>query len=134
MSTLTIFNPTQRYIFLSVFVTMPSGRLRELDALLDTGAPCSEFSDRALQFAGFLDAPQEGIVIKEGQQTQKYGRVVLPQIEICSHRLENLRVYVSRFDESWGIDALIGLDFFRQIRVTIDYQRGHLVTEPYAAA
>lgn len=113
---------------------MPSGRLRELDALLDTGAPSSEFSDKALQFAGLLDAPREEVVIKEGMQTQKYGRLVLPQIEICSHRLENLRVYVSRFEESWGIDALIGLDFFRQIKVTIDYQRGHLVTEPYAAA
>lgn len=131
MSSLTIFDPTQRYILLSVFVSVPSGRLRELDALLDTGAPSSEFSDKALQFAGLLDAPREEVVIKEGMQTQKYGRLVLPQIEICSHRLENLRVYVSRFDESWGIDALIGLDFFRQIKVTIDYQRGHLVTEPY---
>ncbi len=41
-----------------------------------------------------------------------------------------LKVYVSHFEKSWGIKALIGLDFFRYFRVTIDYKAGHLITEP----
>ncbi|MBI2344297.1 MAG: hypothetical protein HYV02_08215 [Deltaproteobacteria bacterium] len=60
--------------------------------------------------------------------------IVLPLVEICSHRIENFPVYVSHFEKSWGIDALIGLDFFRQFRVTIDYQQGALTTESYAVA
>lgn len=130
MPIVTTFDPAQKYIFLSVLVTMTSGRRRELDALLDTGAPASEFSDKALQFAGLLKTLKEEVVIKDGLQTQKYDRVVLPEIEVCSCRLENLHVYVSRFDDRWGIDALIGLDFFRRFRTTIDYGRGEIVTEP----
>lgn len=129
MPIVTTFDPTQRYIYLSVLVTMPTGRQRKLDAILDTGAPASEFGDRALQFAGLLKARKEEVLIQEGLQTQKYGRVIPPEIEICSHRIENLPVYVSRFDEHWGIDALIGLDFFRRFRTTIDYACGEIVTE-----
>lgn len=51
--------------------------------------------------------------------------------EICQQRIEGLEVVVSRFDEIWGIDALIGLDFFRRFRVTVDYRAGHIITEPY---
>jgi hypothetical protein len=37
---------------------------------------------------------------------------------------------VSRFDPAWGIGALIGLDFFRRFKVTIDYGKAVLVCEP----
>ena len=30
-----------------------------------------------------------------------------------------------------GIDALIGLDFFRHFLITIDYSNGFLITRPY---
>lgn len=44
--------------------------------------------------------------------------------------LKNNVVFVSQFAESWGIDALIGLDFFRKYVVEIDYSRGILITKP----
>lgn len=40
--------------------------------------------------------------------------------------LSGIEVRVARFYESWGVDALIGLDFFRPFPVKIDYQRGVL--------
>jgi len=55
----------------------------------------------------------------------------LPQVEICGRHFDLLEVFVSKLDESWGIDALIGLDFFRKFRVTVDYQIGFLITEIY---
>jgi hypothetical protein len=33
--------------------------------------------------------------------------------------------------EDWGVDALVGLDFFKQFRVTIDYKAGQIITEPF---
>ena len=39
--------------------------------------------------------------------------------------------YVSHYEKHWGVDALIGLDFFRQFRVTIDYKVGQIITEPF---
>lgn len=46
------------------------------------------------------------------------------------HHIKDFEVMVSRFDQSWGVAGLIGLDFFKRFRVTIDYKAGHLVTEP----
>ena len=45
--------------------------------------------------------------------------------------MDGFEVFVSHFEQSWGIDALIGLDFFRRFLVTIDYVNGVLVTSPY---
>ncbi len=107
------------------------GERHKFEALLDTGAPASEFSDTALHYAGLLQEPIQDVPLHQGLPTQKYSRLLLPSVEVCSHRLCHLNVYVSRFEQSWGIKALIGLDFFRHIKVTIDYQHGHLITQPY---
>ncbi|MDO8527329.1 MAG: retroviral-like aspartic protease family protein [Deltaproteobacteria bacterium] len=131
MTNITTFDPQKRYILFSIFVLAADGEPHELDALLDTGAPATEFSDEALQYIGLLNETKQNVQLKPGLQTQKYGKIVLPQVEICSHPINNLEVYVSHFEKSWGIKALIGLDFFRQFRTTIDYKAGHLVTEPF---
>ncbi len=132
MQNVTTFDPPARYISFPIYVTAKNGRRHKFDALLDTGAPATEFSDEALQFAGLLDEKKENVTLKPGLQTQKYGKLQLHEIEICGHTIENLEVYVSHFDKIWGIKALVGLDFFRRFKVTVDYKAGHLVTEPYA--
>lgn len=129
MPNITIFDPRHRYILFPIFVTTPGGEPHEFEALLDTGAPATEFSDEALQFVGLLQVTKE-VSLKPGLQTQKYGKVVVPRIEICSHPIENLEVYVSHFEKSWGVDALIGLDFFRRFRTTVDYGAGQILTGP----
>src|SRR3990167_7391583 len=100
MPNVTLFDTRARYIFLPIFITTKSGKKIELDAILDSGAPNTELSDQALERAGFLDP------------------------------VNNLEVYVSHFEKSWGVDALIGLDFFKRFRVTVDYKAGHLITAP----
>ena len=133
MPNITTFDPHQRYILFPVFVTAKDDQPYEFDALLDMGAPVTEFSDEALQFSGLLETTRNDIALQPGLQTQKYGRVIIPHIEICSHSINDLEVYVSHFEKSWGIKALIGLDFFRHFRVTIDYREGSLITEPLPA-
>ena len=130
MQNTTTFDPHERYILLPVLVTARNGRNHEFEALLDTGAPRTEFSDETLHHLGFLDKTDESVQLRPGLQTQKYGKVIITHMEICSHPLGNLEVFVSHFDKSWGIKALIGLDFFRRFRVTVDYNAGHLITEP----
>ena len=129
MPSITTFNVNAQYIYLPIFIVTDGHKHLEFDAILDTGAPMTEFSDKALQYAGFLDKVKNGVILKESLQTQKYATVILPQTKICGHKIENLKVFVSHFEKSWGIDALIGLDFFRNYRVTIDYSRGILITE-----
>jgi hypothetical protein len=131
MRNFTAFDPNKRYINLQIYVANKSGKKRDFIALLDTGAPATEFSDEVLQYLGFLEKPSENIKLKSGLQTQKYGKIVLPHIEICSHAMKDLSVYVSHFEKSWGIDALVGLDFFKMFRVTIDYKNAQIITEAY---
>lgn len=131
MPNMTTFDSDQRYILLPVYIVESAEKRHEFDALLDTGAPSTEFSGQALQYAGLLKEPMNDVQLKPGLQTQKYGKITIHEMEICSHTLRDLNVYISHFDESWGIDALIGLDFFRRFRTTIDYHDGVLITEPY---
>lgn len=129
-STITPFNTGKHHIYTTFVVTHREGSRHSFIGIMDTGAPRTEFADSVLQQAGFLHAADDSVAITPGLQTHKYGKIVIPAIEICGHTIETLEVLVSKFDPSWGIGALIGLDFFRRFRVTIDYQAGHLVTEP----
>jgi hypothetical protein len=79
---------------------------------------------------GFPIPPPDEIQIKPELETQKYAKILLPSITICGHTIDDFKVMVSRFDPAWGIAALIGLDFFRRFKVTIDYGEGVLVSEP----
>jgi hypothetical protein len=127
--TITTFKTDDHHILLWILVTLPSGRKRGLTGILDTGAPYTEFSDKFLNSVGLIDSTNDHVPIKHGLQTQKYGKIILPSMEICGQTLDNHTVYVSNFESSWGIRALVGLDFFRRFRTTIDYKRGQIVTE-----
>ncbi len=129
---ITTFDVHNHHIHVEFFVTDVKGVKWAVAGVLDTGAPRTEFSDRFLDYAGFIELKNEGHKIRSTLQTQKYAKIILPSVEICGYILNKFEAYISRFDTSWGVDALIGLDFFRRFKVTVDYRAGHLITEPYA--
>lgn len=128
---ITTFNTNHHHIHIEFFITDLKGNRWGFDGILDSGAPKTEFNDILLAHAGFIPFPNDEISLKSGLQTQKYGKIILPSIEICGHTMEKFEVMVARFDKSWGVAALVGLDFFRQFRTTIDYKAGQVITEPY---
>lgn len=128
------FDTQKRYIFTTISVEALDKSCQDFDAIIDTGAPFTEFSDEALFYLGFIKSVNTSIQLKEGLHTQKYGKVLVPKIEICAQTVADMKVYVSHFDKSWGFKAIIGLDFFRQFRTTIDFQFGQIITEPYKNA
>lgn len=130
MPHVTIFDPKEHHIRLVGSIKTSEGKLFEFRAILDTGAPRTEFSDQFLAIVGMVK-PDQTVAIQSDQQTKKYGKLILPKMTICGHDLHDLSIHVSRYKNHWGIDALIGLDFFKKFRVTIDYQKGQLVTEAY---
>ncbi len=132
MRKITTFDSRLPHIHIEFGITDLEGSRISVSGILDTGAPRTEFSDEFLLNAGLLKSKPQDIALKAGLQTQKYGEIILPSVEICGHKIENYGVFVSYFDESWGIDALIGLDFFRLYRITVDYQLEILVTEPFS--
>ncbi len=127
----TSFDINSHHIHLEFVLTASNGVPYSVAGILDTGAPSTEFSDQFLLHTGFLDRTEQNVSMKSGLQTQKYGAITLPSVTICGHQMNNFEVFVSHFEQSWGIDALIGLDFFRRFLVTIDYVNGVLITSPY---
>ncbi|MEA2060558.1 MAG: hypothetical protein U9P10_08670 [Thermodesulfobacteriota bacterium] len=130
---LTSFDTAQHHIYLEFFITTPQGIRHSVAGILDTGAPKTEFSDQFLISTGCLASPRNDHRIPPGLQTQKYAKMILPSAEICGHTFKNFEIVVSSFEASWGIDALVGLDFFRRVFISIDYSNGLLLTEPYEA-
>jgi len=128
---ITSFDTRKHHIHLECFITDAQGIIYSVAGILDTGAPQTEFSDQFLLYAGLLESRRENASIPPGLQTHKYGRLMLPSVEICGYEIAAFEVIVSSFEASWGIDALIGLDFFRRFLMTIDYSNGILITEPY---
>ena len=129
-ATETFFDIERHHIHLELTV-FNNGIEYSVDAILDTGAPITEFSDQFLMFTGFIDSVKEDVKIKHGLQSQKYNQIVLPELRICGHTLNDFNVSVSCFEESWGIDALIGLDFFRRFKVEIDYSKSKIITTAF---
>lgn len=132
MPNITVFNPDSHHIRLVGAMKTPKGVEYEFRAILDTGAPTTEFSDQFLYVTGLIEGNKSEILVKSGWQSQKYDKLIVPQVKICGHLLREKQVYVSHYEKHWGVDALIGLDFFRQFRVTIDYKAGQIITEPFA--
>lgn len=125
--TITPFDTKQHHIYTQLIVTHPEkGTKHHFLGIIDTGAPVTEFVDSVLIQAGFMNTSEEKIKIKEGMQSQKYGRITFPEIEICGQIIKNFDAYICRLEPSWGIDVLVGLDFFRRFDVTISYTRGQI--------
>jgi len=91
----------------------------------------SDGSDQFLHAIGMITEIDQAVGTKPGLQTQKYARLTIPHVIVCGHDIHELSVSVSHFEKHWGIDALIGLDFFKMFRTTIDYKSGQITTEPY---
>lgn len=132
MHQFTPFDTKRHHIYTPFVVTHPvTGTKHSFEGIVDTGAPRTEFTDIVLARIGVIKEPKADVRIKEGLQSQKYGKVIFPRFEICGQVLENFQVFVTKLDGAFGVDALIGLDFFKKFRVTIDYQKGQLITEAY---
>ena len=123
MLTTTTFDSSRHHIEVRLQISADSKTTWRTKAILDTGAPWTEVSDKFLLHAGILETVPDLVSIPEGLQTQRYAKLTLPFVEICGQQIPNMEVRISRFQDDWGAYALIGLDFFRRFPVKIDYQR-----------
>ncbi len=80
MPNIIIFNTKAPYIYLPILVTSAHCIRYEFDAIFDTGAPRTEFSDRSLRYAEFAESIPK-VTIANGLQIQ-HSRINLPQIQI----------------------------------------------------
>ncbi len=126
------FDSSRHHIYVEFELLDSKGIIRKGRGILDTGAPRTEFADSYLSHLGILEIENNAEMKQpDGHQTKKYQKIILPSVSICGHRFKNTEFIVSRFEKSWGIHALIGLDLFRNARITIDYKSAQIISEPF---
>ena len=125
------FDSSRHHIYVEFDLLDKKGIIRKGRGILDTGAPRTEFADSYLHHLGMFTSYPSELDIPKEQQTKKYNKIVLPSVIICGFNFKHTEFIVSRFEKSWGIHALIGLDLFKNARITIDYKKSQIISEPY---
>lgn len=121
--------PFDRYgglIIVSAQVSGPTGRTM-LKMALDTGATRTLISKKRLEFVGYDLAAVEA----QARMTTGSGVVSAPiadveLLEALAVQQSNLPCICHNLPPTAGVDGLIGLDFLRDLKLTIDFRAGWL--------
>ena len=118
------FDPKGRLIYLEVRVVGPGGHYDPVMAL-DTGASRTILSERLLRRIGFDPAvlPRTGTARTAGGDVPA-GRVRLRQLTAIGITVPFFEVAFHPFNPNARAEGLLGLDFFRGYRFTVDLDAG----------
>lgn len=123
------FNPHDGYIRVPVrFIR--DGIVHRLVLVLDTGSTHTAISRSALEYLGFSvrdESHPRSIITGSGVITAP--TVFIPCMEAEGIRRENFPVVAFDFPKQSGITGVLGLDFLRGRKVTLDFRQGLLDIE-----
>ena len=120
------FNPHRGHILVPADLTGPVGST-SLPMVLDTGSTHTMVNRESLELVGVnvdVDAPVRGIITGSGRVSAP--TVVVPFIEIAGLKQFNFPIVAFDFPRGAGISGVLGLDFFRGTKLTLDFNSGLL--------
>ena len=120
------FNRSHGPIRIRAQIDGPTGRTNLILAL-DTGAMRSLINVAPLVYVGY----DPGLQLERLQMTTGSGIVYVPLVRLdrllaLGKSQENLDVIAHTLPPSAGIDGLLGLDFLRGQRLSIDFSKGEI--------
>jgi len=118
------FDPTQGLI---VIPTRLHGL--QIDTVVrlasDTGATGSMINWDVAVLLGYDPASaKERIQVTTGSGVEFAPRIVVKKVEVLGRSLENFQMLCHTLPPSATVDGLLGLDFFRGVRLVVDLQAG----------
>ena len=118
------FDPTQGLIVLPTrlygFQTDTIVRLA-----LDTGATGSMINWDVAVLLGYDPASaEERIQVTTGSGVEFAPRILVKKIELLGRTIENFPILCHTLPPTATVDGLLGLDFFRGVRLVVDLQAG----------
>ena len=120
------FNPHQGLIIVPVEVWGPTGSA-VLRLALDTGATVTVLSVAMLVALGYDPAlSQTRVQVTTGSGVEYSPRVTLSRIRGLGQERVDFPVLGHTLPPSAGVDGLIGLDFFRDRNLVIDFHEGQI--------
>ena len=92
---------------------------------LDTGATGSMINWDVAVLLGYDPASaKERIQVTTGSGVEFAPRIVVKKVEVLGRSLENFPMLCHTLPPSAIVDSLLGLDFFRGVRLVVDLQAG----------
>jgi predicted aspartyl protease len=120
------FNPQRGLIVVRAELTGPSGS-GVLQLALDTGATTTLVNVAMLVAIGYNPAlSADRVRVTTGSGVEFAPRVELQRLTVLGQERYGLHMLGHTLPPSSGVDGLLGLDFFRGLRLTVDFRAGQL--------
>jgi len=118
------FDPGRNHILVSVRITGPT-KVAITRMALDTGATRTSLDQEIAAELGYgVDSSTETVRVATGSQFESVPVIGVERIEALGNHKENLPILSKSLPTGLPIDGLLGLDFFRNHRLTIDFREG----------
>jgi predicted aspartyl protease len=126
----TGFNPHEGLIVVKAVIEGPSGSA-VVRLALDTGATGTLINIGILAALGYDPSlTSERVQVTTGSSVEFVPQLVLDRIEALKRGRSEFPVLCHSLPPSAGIDGILGLDFFRESRLFIDFQEGYIDLQP----
>jgi predicted aspartyl protease len=120
------FDPHRGLIILQAELTGPSGS-GILQLALDTGATTTLINVAMLVAIGYDPGlSTDRVQVTTGSGVEFAPRVELQRLTALGQERYGLQVLGHTLPPSSGVDGLLGLDFFRGLRLSLDFRAGQL--------
>ncbi len=123
------FDPEEGLIVVPTLLSGPAGDTVGRLAL-DTGAEGSVVNRELAASLGYdLASAAEIVQITTGSRVESAPRIAIERIEALGQERRNFPVVCHTIPPSAGIDGVLGLDFFRGLRLVVDLREGFVSVE-----
>jgi predicted aspartyl protease len=123
------FAPKDGPIFLEGEITGPI-RSYAVRLILDTGATTTLINQDVLTAVGFdlmaSDSPADRMEMATGSTIERVSKIVLTRLSALGQHRFGFSVVSHSLPAGVHIDGLLGLDFFRNQVLTVDFQKGRI--------
>lgn len=119
------FDPKKEgLIIIPTVIFGPKGKAN-VKLALDTGAMDSMVNAAMLVYAGYNAVTHtERVQLTTGSGVEYVPRIVLNEIEALGLSRQNYPILCHTLPPSATVDGVLGLDFFRGYKLTIDFRKG----------
>ena len=120
------FDEKQGLIILAARIWGPTGRV-VLRVALDTGATSTIVNVGLLVAAGYDPAiAPDRVQVTTGSGVEFAPRVLVSRIAVLGEERTRFSVLAHTLPPTAGVDGLLGLDFFRDRHVVVDFRSGQV--------
>lgn len=123
------FNPKENLILVRARIVGPS-RFLYVSLALDTASTLTLLSNQVLRALGLdLSEPERKVRITTGSRAEVGSIMTVDEFESLGSIRKNFQVVCHDLPPRAGVDGVLGLDFLRGHRLTLDLREGFLSLE-----